>query len=255
MVDGRYFNCPISLDARPISRHVRSPLTDGATILGPIDRPSREFKHHGKKPQGPEVRAGRPRKRWVETWEFRSGTTIFHGSAYAFGPGWARGDGPPKTSFSNPGLEPNGTCVAKTQNLPGLCANKAANGIEKQFGSVVGRGRFKEKRQNLFLSPAGLLRACVPSIGKRVPAGRRFPGNGFRKAQPNGTFGPAGDTENSMVELPSERLQAGRTFGRFEPGQLGLAGGSLGPRYTGPAVQVATGGLHSRGPACEHGPG
>jgi len=162
-------------DARPIAG-MSSPLTDGATIL-PIDA-IQEFNimenpkaEYGWRP-GAVVNVG-----------IRSGTNNIHGSAYAFG----RDGAWDARNVFNPGLT-NGTCVANP-DLTAVC-NKLPTEL-KQFGGVVG-GPIKKDKLFFFAGYEGL---------------RSFIGNAFRGAVPetasqanNGTFGPAGDTKNSMVD-------------------------------------------------------
>src|SRR5882672_2324491 len=203
-------------DARPIAG-MSSPLTDGATIL-PIDA-IQEFNimenpkaEYGWRP-GAVVNVG-----------IRSGTNNLHGSAYAFGR-----DGPwDARNVFNPGLT-NGTCVANP-DLPAVC-NKLPTEL-KQFGSVVG-GPIKKDKLFFFAGYEGL---------------RSFIGNAFRGAVPetasqanNGTFGPAGDTENSMVDAIRALQAANVPVSPVSLALLGCPSGALttASRCTGGYIQGA----------------
>jgi len=203
-------------DARPIAG-MSSPLTDGATIL-PIDA-IQEFNIM----ENPKAKYGwRPVA--VMNVGIRSGTNNLHGSAYAFGR-----DGPwDARNVFNPGLT-NGTCVANP-DLPAVC-NKLPTEL-KQFGSVVG-GPIKKDKLFFFAGYEGL---------------RSFIGNAFRGAVPetasqanNGTFGPAGDTENSMVDAIRALQAANVPVSPVSLALLGCPSGALttASRCTGGYIQGA----------------
>jgi hypothetical protein len=171
-------------DSRPLAG-MSSPFTDGATIL-PIDA-IQEFNleenpkaEYGWKP-GAVVNVG-----------IRSGTNQLHGSAYAFG---RDGTWDARNVF-NPGLT-NGTCVANP-DLPAMC-NKLPTEL-KQFGGVAG-GPIKKDKVFFFAGYEGL---------------RSFIGNALVTAVPEtasqanvGTFGPAGDPKNSMLDAITALQKAG----------------------------------------------
>jgi hypothetical protein len=179
-------------DARPVVG-ASSFITDAATIL-PIDA-IQEFNtmenpkaEYGWKP-GAVVNVG-----------IRSGTNVFHGSAYAFG----RMDSWDARNLFNPDVKsaPN-TCAAPPNGLPAQC-NKAPTTL-KQFGGVVG-GPIKKDKLFFFAGYEGL---------------RSFLGNAYSNSVPETGAQTPADAANSMPDAITGLQQA--------PGFAGLCNGTNGP--------------------------
>jgi hypothetical protein len=199
-------------DNRPVG-NAPSAFTDAATII-PIDA-IQEFNtqenpkaEYGWKP-GAVVNVG-----------IRSGTNSLHGSAYAFG----RTDAWDARNVFN-AAEINGTCVQNTA-APIVCDKLPVQ--LKQFGAVVSGPILKDKL--FFLGGYEGLRSVIGNIFV-FP----MPTTASLANAPNpagGTFGPAGDTTNSMVDAIKALQAAGVTPSQVSLNLLGCTAGAA-PTCTG----------------------
>jgi Carboxypeptidase regulatory-like domain/TonB dependent receptor len=189
-------------DSQPLAG-MGSPLTDGATIL-PVDA-IQEFNLE----ENPKAEYGwRPGA--VVNVGIKSGTNNLHGTAYAFG----RDAAWDARNVFNQGLT-NGVCVPNP-GIPAVC-DKLPTQL-KQFGSVVG-GPIKKDKLFFFAGYEGL---------------RSFLGNAFHGAVPEtasqanrGTFGPAGDPTNSMVDAIRALQAANVPVSSVSLALLGCPSGAL----------------------------
>ncbi len=194
-------------DNRPVG-NAPSAFTDAATII-PIDA-IQEFNtqenpkaEYGWKP-GAVVNVG-----------IRSGTNTLHGSAYAFG----RTDAWDARNVFNP-AEVNGTCV-QTPTFPAQCDKLPVQ--LKQFGAVVGGPIKKDKL--FFLGGYEGLRSLIGNIFV-------FPMPETASLANTGTFGPAGDPTNSMVDAIKALQAANVPLSQVSLNLLGCTAGAA-PRLHG----------------------
>jgi hypothetical protein len=183
-------------DDRPVG-NAPSAFTDAATIV-PIDA-IQEFNleenpkaEYGWKP-GAVVNVG-----------IKSGTNTLHGSAYAFG----RYDAWDARNVFNPGPV-NGTCL-NNPTFPAQC-DKLPTQL-KQFGSVVS-GPIKKDKLFYLVGYEGL-RSLIGNIFV-------FPMPETGSQTNVGSFGPAGDTANSMPDAITAIQKSGS--------YAGLCSGTNGP--------------------------
>ncbi len=193
-------------DDRPVG-NAPSAFTDAATII-PIDA-IQEFNtqenpkaEYGWKP-GAVVNVG-----------IRAGTNTLHGSAYAFG----RDSSLDARNAFTP-APVNGVCLGK----PILSACDKLPAELKQFGGVVGGPIKKDKL--FFLGGYEGLRSLIGNIFI-------FPMPVTASLANTGSFGPAGDTTNSMVDAIKALQAAGVTPSPVSLNMLGCTAGAA-PACTG----------------------
>jgi hypothetical protein len=208
-------------DGRPIAG-MPSPITDGATIL-PIDS-IQEFNLM----ENPKAEYGWKAGAVVNV-GIKSGTNMFHGSAYGF----YRAAAWDARNYFDFAPSANGSCI-----IPGPAAqcDKAPTQL-KQFGGSVG-GPIKKDKLFFFANYEGLRDLIGNAFGTTN-------GTGVPEtvSQANvGAFGAAGDTANSMVDA----LWAAHLAGTVSPTTLALTGCTLGGTQ---ATTACTGGFFPSNPS------